>query len=161
MKEAKEAVLQPPSSTHLNAEDMKEFDLAIDQYMNADYFNHDRDALSILDAMVKRIHRREQEYYEDILNACLELIELMKFEGLTDATMLCENLSRFWGEDGALVECFGLDLDVLFKGKQDANKGRSVIALLAERKKLGYSRYEFPYSRAQVRRALCYSVYQE
>ena len=148
------AVLQPPSSTHLNPEDMTEFDLAIDQYMNADYFNHDRDAVSILDAMVKRIHRREQEYYQDILNACLELIELMKFEGLADATMLCENLSRFWGEDESFVECFGLDLDVLFKGKQDANKGRSVIALLAERKKLGYSRYEFPYSRAQVRESV-------
>ena len=104
---------------YVTDEDLDKFERAMNSYLNGEFYLFRFTPKKLIDEIIVLRTNREQEHFRLVLESFVELLHLISAERATNIAHLddhffVENAIQPWGQEGADVDCFGVDLDKLF-----------------------------------------------
>lgn len=111
----------------LTNEDLTDIDMRVDRLVNGDILGHSESVANVVRFAVDLAAKRLFELYEEVILRLQETIEFGYKDDLLPDYYVSTSQFRCWGEDGQEIECYGIDLDILF---QQNEKVPSLLPLL-------------------------------
>lgn len=109
----------------LSPEDLAEFDQAIDEYVNGEYYKCPSSGAEIVEKLVQLREYRESEIYLAVLNGFQEILEriksdsgqhgLHKFNSSLYTNGAIVEVPKPWGRKGEMCQCWAVSLPALLR----------------------------------------------
>jgi hypothetical protein len=135
---------------YLSGEDLINFDLAVNEFINGNFFLHKSSSEEVIGAFKNLRTQRERDFHFDVINSFLQMLHIVEEEGLASAGVFKTRVSRNWGEGSTPVDCFAVVMDAVYENSEMRD---SLASQINARYKLGHSQCDFPYLRSQLEKA--------
>lgn len=98
----------------LTPDDLEEFDQAVDEYINGEYYQCPALGEEIVQSLVKLRENRETELYLTVLTTFLQVLDdIFAYRRKEFSDAVFQVLQRPWGRKGELCNCYCLSLQAL------------------------------------------------
>ena len=112
---------------YLSVKDMRRFDKELDNYLNANFFIHERSGKMIVEGLVNLKRTRQTAFRRLVLDKTLAMLDLLQEEPeLCGPAFFRHRVRRPWGQHGEDVDCYAFRIEAVFDGLDpDANGPRT------------------------------------